>query len=94
MQFDRTVGTVRVLNAGSVGMAYGGPGAYWLLLGPSVAFLRTDYNRAQAAARIRATDYPEAENFAGNNVLQLPSEAEVLAVFMQMEHASGGAQGS
>jgi hypothetical protein len=69
MQFDRTIGTVRVLNAGSLGRAYGEPGAYWLVLGPRVAFCRTDYDRAQAAARICATDYPEAEDFAANNVL-------------------------
>jgi predicted phosphodiesterase len=32
MQFDRTIGGVRVVNAGSVGMAYEEePGAYWLL---------------------------------------------------------------
>jgi len=34
MPFDRQVGTVRVVNAGSVGMPFGEPGAYWLLLGP------------------------------------------------------------
>src|SRR6187549_3834664 len=33
MQFDRTVGSVRVVNAGSVGMPFQEPGAYWLLLG-------------------------------------------------------------
>ena len=34
MQFDRKVGATRVVNAGSVGMPFGEPGAYWLLLGP------------------------------------------------------------
>ena len=34
MQFDRMIGAVRVVNAGSVGMPFGEPGAYWLLLGP------------------------------------------------------------
>ena len=29
MQFDRRIGDVRVINAGSVGMPYGEPGAYW-----------------------------------------------------------------
>jgi len=33
MQFDRTIGETRVVNAGSVGMPFGAPGAYWLLLG-------------------------------------------------------------
>jgi putative phosphoesterase len=37
MQFDRTVGGVRIANAGSVGMAYeDAPDAYWTLLGPEV----------------------------------------------------------
>jgi putative phosphoesterase len=31
MQFDRTVAGKRVVNSGSVGMPYDGPGAYWTL---------------------------------------------------------------
>jgi diadenosine tetraphosphatase ApaH/serine/threonine PP2A family protein phosphatase len=85
MQFDRTVGRVRVVNAGSVGMPYGEPGAYWLLLGPGIEFRQTQYERKQAAARILATDYPQAEDFATNNILQPPSETEALEVFTQME---------
>lgn len=33
MQYDRRIGGVRVVNAGGVGMPFGDPGAYWLLLG-------------------------------------------------------------
>src|ERR1700730_1351231 len=40
MQFDRRIGDVRVVNAGSVGMPYAEPGAYRLLLGPGVEFRR------------------------------------------------------
>jgi predicted phosphodiesterase len=37
IQFDRTVGGLRVVNAGSIGMAYEDrPDAYWTLLGPAV----------------------------------------------------------
>src|SRR5690242_1869961 len=32
VQFDRKVGNIRVVNAGSIGMPFGQPGAYWLLL--------------------------------------------------------------
>ena len=85
MQFDRTIGTTRVVNAGSVGMPYGEPGAYWLSLGPTVQFRRTHYDYTQAAASISATEYPFAEDFAANNVLQPPSEAGVLAVFGRTE---------
>jgi putative phosphoesterase len=81
MQFDRTIGTVRVVNAGSVGMPFGEPGAYWLLLGPDVQLRRTQYDLDAAAARIRATNYPTAEEFAARNVLQPPAEQDILAVF-------------
>jgi putative phosphoesterase len=85
MQFDRTIGGVRVLNAGSVGMPFGEPGACWLLLGPDARFRRTTYDLAKAAERIRATSYPQAEEFATRNVLQPPSEEESLAAFSRVE---------
>jgi predicted phosphodiesterase len=85
MQFDRIVGKVRVVNAGSVGMPFGEPGAYWLLLGPAVELRRTTYDLDAAATRIRATRYPQAEEFAARNVLQPPSEATILATFAQAE---------
>jgi predicted phosphodiesterase len=44
VQFDRRIGEIRVLNAGSVGMPYESePGAYWALLGPDVELRRTVY---------------------------------------------------
>jgi putative phosphoesterase len=85
MQFDRTIGTIRVVNAGSVGMPYGEPGAHWLLLGPSVQFQHTNYDLTKAAERIRQIDYPQAEDFAANNVLQAPSEEEALETFTRAE---------
>ena len=85
MQFDRTIGTVRVVNAGSVGMPFGEPGAYWLLLGPSIQLRRTPYDLELAAERIRATSYPKADEFAARNVLQPPGEAETLAMFAHAE---------
>lgn len=88
MQFDRTVGSVRVLNAGSVGMPFAKPGAYWLLLGSEIMFRHTLYDLTQAAERIRSTDYPQADDFATNNVLQPPTEEEALAVFEHKEQAS------
>jgi len=41
VQFDRTVDRLRIVNAGSVGMPLGPPGAYWLLLDPDVHLMRT-----------------------------------------------------
>jgi diadenosine tetraphosphatase ApaH/serine/threonine PP2A family protein phosphatase len=81
MQFDRMVGDVRVVNAGSVGMPYGKSGAHWLLLDAGVEFRHTSYDLEAAAERIRATKYPQAEAFASDNVLSTPSEAEALEFF-------------
>ncbi len=85
MQFDRLVGGIRVVNAGSVGMPFQEPGAYWLLLGPSIEFRRTPYDLAIAAERIRATRYPQAEEFAARYVLDPPSKKEMLEVFTRAE---------
>jgi putative phosphoesterase len=85
MQFDRTVGSIRVVNAGSVGMPFGQPGADWLLLGPSVQLRHTHYDLAHAAERIRSTPYPQAQEFAARNVLQPPSEADMLEAFAKAE---------
>jgi predicted phosphodiesterase len=81
MQFDRMIGTTRVLNAGSVGMPFGEPGAYWLFLGPHVQLRRTAYGLHQAAERVRRTGYPQAEEFAAHNVLQPPAEQQMLELF-------------
>ena len=84
MQFNRMIGGLRVVNAGSVGMPFGDPGAYWLLLGPDIAFHRTEYDLEMAATRIRRTHYPEAQEFAVNHVLLPPTEEKMLAVFNAM----------
>ena len=85
MQFDRRVGRLRVVNAGSVGMPFQAPGAYWLLLGPDIELRRTPYDLEDAARRIRATAYPQAEDFAANNVLTTPSETDTLQAFGRAE---------
>ena len=85
MQFDRMVGRVRVVNAGSVGMPFGEPGAYWLLLGPDVQLRHTAYDLAKAAEIIRETSYPQAEEFSARDILQPRSESDVLAAFAAVE---------
>lgn len=85
MQFDRTIGGIRIVNAGSVGMPFGEPGAYWLLLGPGIELRRTPYDFSRAAALIRATEYPQAEDFAARNVLNPPSEQQILAAYSRAE---------
>jgi putative phosphoesterase len=85
MQFDRRIGKIRVVNAGSVGMPFGGSGADWLLLGPDVELRHTAYDLTRAAERIRQTEYPRAQDFAERNVLQPPSEQEMLNLFSRVE---------
>ena len=85
MAFDRAVGEVRVVNAGSVGMPFGEPGAYWLLLDGGVELRRTSYDLVSAAGRVRATSYPQAETFAATSVLQPMSEDDALAMFRKVE---------
>ena len=85
MQFDRMIGGTRVVNAGSVGMPFGEPGAYWLLLGPDVQLRRTLYDFTKAAERFRGTEYPQAEDFAAQSVLTPPSEEKMLEVLTPVE---------
>lgn len=106
MQFDRKIGRTRVVNAGSVGMPFQEPGAYWLLLeggqapperareggnedaplqGSRVELKRTPYDLSRAAERIRASGYPQADQFAKGNVLRPPTEAAMLEMFATLE---------
>jgi len=80
MPFDRLVGRTRVINPGSVGAPFGEPGAYWALLGPDVELRRTPYDLEHAAAAIRATSHPHAEEQA-QQILKPPSERETLELF-------------
>jgi putative phosphoesterase len=81
MPFERAIGPVRVVNPGSVGMPYGTPGAFWALLGPEIEFRCTEYDRQAAAARIRQSAWPGADEFARENVLSVPSAEEAFAFF-------------
>jgi predicted phosphodiesterase len=82
-QFDRLVGDRRLVNAGSVGMAYEGqPGiAAWALLGPTVELRRTPYDVEAAAALVRETGFPDAEELVNEALLHPPSAEEVTAHF-------------
>ena len=84
MQFDRVCDGKRVLNAGSVGMPYGEPGAYWLLLGPGVNLRKTYYDLDAAADLVRKTKYPLAQDFAANNILKPATAQEAIEYFEQM----------
>jgi putative phosphoesterase len=60
VQFERNVGDVHLVNAGSVGMPYEHePGAYWALLGPGVELRRTQYEPGDIAASGWPDDMPK-----------------------------------
>lgn len=83
MQFDRRVGPVRIVNAGSVGMPFGVPGAFWLLLeGAEPEFRHTDYDTKHAADRVAASGYPGAATF---QIERPPSEESMLSLFTAAE---------
>ena len=85
MQFDRAVGTRRLINAGSVGLPYEGhPGAYWALLGPDVELRRTEYDVENAAQRIMATEFPSADDFARRYLLASPTSEDAIQFFEAM----------
>jgi diadenosine tetraphosphatase ApaH/serine/threonine PP2A family protein phosphatase len=92
MQFDRMVGTTRVVNAGSVGAPFGRPGADWLLLAEDIQFQHTQYDLASAAARVRATQYPQAEEFALRSILEPPSEEEMARLFANVSFGKDTSQ--
>jgi len=81
MPFDRRAGDIRIVNAGSVGMPFGDPGAWWALLGPDVELRHTPYDLRAAADRIRGSSYPLAGEFAERYVLHPPPEAAMLDLF-------------
>ncbi len=87
MQVDRVAGDHRFVVAGSVGRPYEGrQGAFWALLGDDVELLRTDYDIESAAAAIRATGFPDAEEHA-ENLLEPPPPDEVSAYFESLRGA-------
>ncbi len=82
MPFDRTIGRTRVVNAGSVGMPFGEPGADWLLLGgEGLQFRHTAYDLTAAAARVREMAMPWPEDYAARYILGPPSAADMLDMF-------------
>jgi putative phosphoesterase len=78
MQFRRG----RFANAGSVGMPYEDEvAAFWALVGDELELRKTMFDVERAAAEIRASGWPEAEEFVVGNLLSAPSRAEATAHF-------------
>lgn len=82
MPFTRLVDRRLVVNAGSIGMPYGGAGAWWVLLGPGVQLRRTPYDVDAACARVAAESaFPDAAAWADEYLRSRHSDLDALAVF-------------
>jgi putative phosphoesterase len=80
-QFDRRIGDLRVVNAGSVGMAYEGEvAAFWVMIEDGEpAFRKTPFDIDRAVAVIRASDWVDGEAFIAENLLAAVSRDEAIA---------------
>ena len=80
-QFDRRVGDLRVVNAGSVGMAYESDvAAFWLLVEDGEPhFRRTPFDVAHAVERVCASGWTLRDEFAAENLLSAPDRDEAIA---------------
>jgi putative phosphoesterase len=81
VQFERRVGDILLVNAGSVGMPYQGETgiACWALLGPGVELRRSRYDADAAADAMRTTEYPDVDAFVEEYILSAYSAEEATA---------------
>jgi predicted phosphodiesterase len=90
MQFDRRVGDLRWVNAGSVGMPFEGRvAAFWALLGPDVELRQTPFDAERAAAAILASGWPERDAFVAGNVQRAESREAATELFERMAAERG-----
>ena len=83
VQYDRRVGSVRLVNAGSVGMPYeGSPDARWALFGPEgVELVATPYDAEAALDELPRTGFPLAEQWLAPVLRSEVTAAEATASF-------------
>jgi putative phosphoesterase len=80
-QFDRTIDDLRVINAGSVGMAYESDiAAYWTILDDGEPiFRRTRFDVRRAIDEMRASAWPYGAEFVEENLLVPVDRDEAIA---------------
>jgi diadenosine tetraphosphatase ApaH/serine/threonine PP2A family protein phosphatase len=80
-QFDRSFGDLRVVNAGSVGMAYESEvAAFWTIVEDGEpSFRRTKFDVERAAAKTSESGWPHARGFAAENLLLAQDRDEAIA---------------
>jgi putative phosphoesterase len=83
VQFDRTVGDRRLVNAGSVGLPYEGEAgiAPWALLGLGVELRRVRYDVQLAVEALDTSGYPDADGQVRGFLLEPSSAEEATAHF-------------
>jgi putative phosphoesterase len=83
VQFDRTVGDRRLVNAGSVGLPYEGEAgiAPWVLLGPGVELRRARYDVQLAVEALDTSGYPDDDGQVRGFLLEPSSAEEATAHF-------------
>jgi len=80
-QFDRRVGDLRVVNAGSVGMPYEDVvAAFWTVIEDGTpSFRRTAFDVERSVAEIRASAWPGRDAFIAENLLVPAPRDEAIA---------------
>jgi diadenosine tetraphosphatase ApaH/serine/threonine PP2A family protein phosphatase len=80
-QFDRRVGDLRIVNAGSVGMAYEGEvAAYWTLMEDGEPRpMRTPFDVERAVRETRASSWPNAAEFVAENLVTAVSREQAIS---------------
>jgi diadenosine tetraphosphatase ApaH/serine/threonine PP2A family protein phosphatase len=80
-QFDRAVGDLRIVNAGSVGMPYEGElAAFWTVVEDGEPRpMRTPIDVERAVRETRASAWPHAQSFVDENLLQAVSREQAIA---------------
>jgi predicted phosphodiesterase len=78
VQYDRRAADKRLVNAGSVGMAYQGvPGAFWAVLGPDVQLRHTPLDPASVHAELARAGYPDLDDMLKESLLEPADPREV-----------------
>jgi predicted phosphodiesterase len=82
-QFDRRIGDLRVINAGSVGMAYESEvAAFWTLIEDGEpTFRKTPFDVERAVRELRSTAWENAQAFVDENLLVAVSRDEAIEYF-------------
>lgn len=80
IQFDLIINSIRILNAGSVGMPFGGhQGADWILMTPErIIFKNTQYDYLKAKEILMKTEYPNIESFVEQNITHSHNEIQMI----------------